>query len=212
MRRVIRTHFGARGVPREIEDELAFHLDMRTRQLIESGLAPDEAGERARRQFGDLEDVRQKCVTLDTERIRAMDRASLMQDLRQDITYAARMLRRAPMVTLVVVLTLGLGIGANTAIFSLVDAMLLRKLPVRAPDELVVVGNPAAVTNMSYSDVPSARLFSVRTFRQMQESQALVSGLAASGRPERIELQLEGSSAPEPRRPGFPGQDIPRRR
>jgi predicted permease len=197
MRPVIRTRFGTRAVPREVDEELTFHIEMRTRQLIASGLTPDEAREQARRQFGDVDRVRDACITHDTERIRTMDRANLLQDLRQDVVYAARMLRRTPMVTLVVVLTLGLGIGANTAIFNLVDAVLLRKLPVRAPDELVVLGNPAAVGSMSFSDVPPAGIHSVPTWRRLQEDASLVSGLAATGSPERIELQPEAGGAVE---------------
>ena len=126
-----------------------------------------------------------------------MDRANLLQDLRQDLNYAARMLRRTPVVTLVVVLTLALGIGANTAMFTLVDAVLLRTLPVASPDELIVLGNPAAVGSMSYSDLPDDRLFSVLTWRRLQADRALVSGLAATGRPERIELRPDGASGVE---------------
>ena len=130
MRRVIRTRFGRRSVPGEVDDELAFHIDMRARQLIDSGLAPDQAIAEARRRFGDLGEVRDHCVTYDEERLRSMNRLSILHDIRQDLGYAARMLRRAPMVSLVVILTLAMGIGANTAIFCLVIAVLLRKLPV----------------------------------------------------------------------------------
>jgi hypothetical protein len=197
MRRVVHTRFGTRGVPRAVDDELTFHLEMRARQLMESGVPPDEAMDRARSQFGDVDEVRASCITHDTERIRAMDRASFLQDLRQDLVYAARMLRRTPMVTIVVVLTLGLGIGANTAIFSLVNAVLLQELPVRAPDELVVVGNPAAIGSISFSDSPPSGIHSVPTWRRLQEDQSLDSGLAATGRTERIELQPEAGGAVE---------------
>lgn len=197
MRRVIRTGFGPRHVARDVDEELAFHLDMRTRQLIATGLLPDEARAEAARQFGNVSEVRSDCITLDHERIRTMDRANFLQDLRQDAVYAVRMLRRTPVVTAVVVLTLALGIGANTAIFNLVDALLLRKLPVRAPDELVVVGNPAAVGSMSYSDAPSGTLTSYPTYEQLREDRTLASGLAATGRPERLELRPDGTSAPE---------------
>lgn len=197
MRRAFRAGTGARHVPREVDEELAFHLDQRTSQLMASGLAPDEARAEAARQFGSMADVRDTCITLDTERIRTMERANFLQDLRQDIVYATRMLRRTPVVTIVVVLTLALGIGANTAIFNLVDALLLRKLPVRAPDELVVVGNPASVGSFSFSDSPNATLTSYPSYERLREDRTLVSGLAATGRPERIELRPDGASAAE---------------
>jgi len=194
MRPVIRTAFGRRGVPRDVDDELAFHLDMRTRQLIQSGMSPQQALDEARRQFGDLTGVRDACVTYDQERIRAMERASLLQDLRQDITWAARVMRRTPLVSLVVILTLALGIGANTAIFDLVNAVLLQKLPVRAPDELVVLGNPSRTGGMGYSTDPRGDLYSFRTWQRLKAHDGTLSGLAASGRADRIAFLAPGET------------------
>src|SRR5690242_5468113 len=113
---------------------------MRAQRLATSGLPPADARREALRQFGDLEGVRDSCITLDTERERAMRRAIIWDGLRQDVAYAGRTLRRNAAFTAVVVLTLSLGIGANTAIFSLINALLLRPLPVRAPAELVALG------------------------------------------------------------------------
>ena len=96
-----------------------------------------------------------------------MNRLSIVHDIRQDLGYAARMLRRAPMVSLVVILTLALGIGANTAIFSLVNAVLLRKLPVKAPDELLVVGDPARVGSMGFDSNPRADLYNYKTYQAL---------------------------------------------
>jgi predicted permease len=193
MRRVIRTRFGRRSVPGDVDDELTFHLEMRTRQLVQSGWSPDEAREEARRRFGDLHDVRETCVTYDEERIRAMNRISLLNDFRQDLSWSVRMLRRTPAVSLVVILTLALGIGANTAIFSLVNAVLLRKLNVAAPDELMVLGDPERTGSMWSDTNPRAGLYSYQTYLRLAEGQGMVSGLAATGRSDRLELRVDGT-------------------
>lgn len=200
MRRAVGTGFGRGRAAREVDDELAFHLDMRTRQLIEHGLAPDDARREALRQFGDLDGVRRTCVTLDQDRIRSMKRATLFDELRRDVLYGVRMLRRNPGVTVVVVLTLALGIGANTAIFSLVDAVLLRKLPVRTPDELIVLGDPARTTSLGYSTAPMASLHSYPTYRRLRERATMVSGLLATGHIYRLGVRLS-SEQQEPDRP-----------
>src|SRR4029079_18274411 len=91
----------------------------------------------AMRQFGDLEDARHYITTVDRATEAAHRRSEYMADLRQDITYAVRKLRSAPAFTLTVVLTLALGIGANTAIFGVVDGVLLRPLPFQRPDRVM---------------------------------------------------------------------------
>jgi predicted permease len=193
MRPVIRTRFGRRTLSADVDAELAFHLEMRERQLMQSGLPPDDARREARRQFGDVTNVRDTCITYDSERIDSMNRVHFLQDLRQDLAYAFRTLRRTPVVSLVVILTLASGIGANTAIFSLVNAVLLRKLDVRAPDELVILGDPTRVSSMGFDSNPRADLYSYVTYRQLAADTTLLTGLAAAGRAERIALSLDGS-------------------
>jgi predicted permease len=200
MRRVIRTGSGRHSIAREVDEELAFHLEMRTRKLTESGWSPEAARHEALRQFGNIDEVRAGCVIMDRERMRVMNRVDLLQDLRQDVVYALRVLRRNLGVTVVVVASLALGIGANTAIFSLVNAVLLRKLPVRAPDGLVVVGDPGRVNSMSYSTSPRSDLYSWRSYRALRERGGLVTGLLASGRADRLDMHLAGGRG-EPERP-----------
>jgi putative ABC transport system permease protein len=198
--RVVRLGFGRATIQREVDEELAFHLQMRTEQLVAAGLSADDARREALRQFGNLPGVRQLCVTMDQERVRVMKRANLFDDLRQDLGYAARMLRRNVGRTAVIVLTLALGIGANTAIFTLVNAVLLRKLPVRAPDELVVLGNPSRIGSMSFSTGPRADLFSYKGYKEVRDRNKLASGILASGRVDRLEVRLDAKSG-EPGRP-----------
>jgi predicted permease len=198
MPRVFRFGSGRGHITREVEDELAFHIEMRTQKLIAAGLSPDAARLEALRQFGDVGAVRQFCITADEERERAMRRANLLDELRQDLVYAARVLRRNAVFTAVIVVTLALGIGANTAIFTLIDAVLLRKLPVPAPDELIAIGDPSWVQARSQDTGPGVRLMSYPLYKDLRERNQLVSGLLASGRVDRLDVLFEsGGGQPE---------------
>jgi putative ABC transport system permease protein len=148
LRRVFRLPVGTRHLAREVDDELAFHLEMRVQRLESLGWSNDAALQEALRQFGDVEAVRTSCVTLDEQRERARNRSNMITELQQDIIYALRTLRRNRGFTATIVIALAFGIGANTAIFSLVDAVLMRRLDVAHPEQLVVVGNPARVNGL----------------------------------------------------------------
>lgn len=120
----------------EVDEELRFDIEMRARDLINAGAAKDEAYARAEREFGDLAATRRYCEELDMQREADERRADLVADLISDIAIAWRAMRRTPAFAAVVLLTLALGIGANTAVFSVVRRVLIEPLPFRAPEQL----------------------------------------------------------------------------
>src|SRR3989442_208275 len=120
----------------------------------------------------------------------------MMDTLLQDLRYALRMLGRNPAFTSVVVLTLALGVGANTAIFTLIDAVILRHIPVRHPEQLIALGNTSRVASLSQGS-PRTDLFSYPLYRDLRDRNTLVSGLVASGRPGRLHVAI-GPAGSEP--------------
>jgi len=141
----------------EVDDELALHVEMRTREFIERGMDPIEARRAAEGRLGDVERVRAQCRTIAEGRDRDMRRAEYFSELLQDAAFAGRQLMRNPGFTLVALLTLALGIGGTTAIFSAVYAVVLKPLPLRDPERLFVVGetfqgSPSSMSAGNYTD------------------------------------------------------------
>ena len=122
-----------------LDDELQTFLDMSTADKIAEGLAPGEARRLARLELGGVEQVK--------ERVRTYRHGGMLDEIARDVRYAFRLFMKNRGFTAVVVLTLALGIGANTAIFSLIDALMLRWLPVRNPQELLQVSFQSRDTN-----------------------------------------------------------------
>jgi predicted permease len=175
-------------VEREVEAELAFHLEMRVAELVEEGMDPASAREAALRRFGDLAAITATCRTLGSERDRAMDLADRFAELRQDVRYALRHLRANPVFALVAALTVALGIGTSTTIFGIVDAVLLRPLPYREPERLVRLweSNPTverfSVSEPNFLDWRAR----ARSFESLAAYGGAFVSLTGSGEPERL--------------------------
>jgi putative ABC transport system permease protein len=158
------------AVESDVDEELRTHLDMRTDELIAGGMTPDHARREAMRQFGDLGATREYCRQQDIEKDDTVQRRLMLEDLVQDLRIGWRGLLRAPMTTLIVVTTVGLGIGATTAIFAAIDAALLRPLPYKNPAQLVRL----------YTDAPPNKFnFSVVDYQALESQQTTFEHVAA---------------------------------
>jgi len=155
MKRSLRSWLWRIPLDREFDEEIELHIEMRTRELIDQGIDPKDARAMAIKKMGDLEAFKRTCVDLGRKRDREMSMALWLEELRDDVTFAFRQLRNAKAFTAVAVLTLALGIGANSAIFALVDATLLRPLPYGEPDRLVTIWETSSSTPRSVASPPN---------------------------------------------------------
>ena len=128
-RRVFRLPLGDRAIERDVDDELAFHLAMREDKLRRLGLEPDVARVRANERFGDASSVRDECLTIDRQYAREARLMEWLESIWSDFQYALRTFRRMPTFTLIATITLALGIGATTAMFTLVNIAVVAPMP-----------------------------------------------------------------------------------
>jgi putative ABC transport system permease protein len=170
------------AVLQDIDEELRLHIEMETEANCERGMSPDEARLTAMKSFGNVGSIRDLAYE-----IRG---GGLMETLWQDLRYSARMLLKHPGFTLIAVLTLSLGIGANTAIFSIVNAVLLRPFPYKAPEQLVTVGEGVPGGSVSYPNFVDWRDQST-VFDSVSAVRANESyNFTGAGEPERLQGRL----------------------
>ncbi|HEY9467464.1 MAG TPA: ABC transporter permease, partial [Vicinamibacterales bacterium] len=139
MKRSLRSWLWRVPLDQEVDEELALHVELRTRELVERGLDPKTARDIVLSRIGDLGQLKRTCVDLGRKRDREMRLTQWLDERKADVTFALRQLRASPAFTTVAAITLALGIGANSAMFALADATLLRPLPYPQPDRLVMV-------------------------------------------------------------------------
>jgi len=154
----------------EVDEELRTHLDMRTEELVARGMTQADARREALQQFGDLTRTREYCRRQDMEKEGTVHRRLMLEDLAQDLRIGLRGLLRTPMTTLIVMTTVGLGIGATTTIFAAIDAALLRPLPYADPGALVRI----------YTDAPPNKFrFSAADYLALESQQTRFERVAA---------------------------------
>jgi putative ABC transport system permease protein len=171
-------------VESEVDEELRFHLRMRAEENVRRGMTPDEAARAARRSFGSWARVKEAC--------RDMKGGGVLETLRQDVKFGVRTMRKNLGFTSVAVLTLALGIGANTAIFSVVNSVLLKPLPypnaerIAAIQELNAKGSRVQVTAANFLDWRKQNT----VFEHLAAILARPSNLTAGDEAERIDLAM----------------------
>ncbi|HKV62936.1 MAG TPA: ABC transporter permease [Candidatus Acidoferrum sp.] len=164
----LRSLFRRRVVEKEMDEELRFHFENQVSKLVHRGCTPEEARRRARLEFGGMDQVK--------EEYRDSRGVNFIETLLQDIRYGLRILGRTPVITAVAILSLALGIGANTAIFSLIDAVRIKMLPVQKPEDLVQIDrlSPKSGSEPSF-------FFTNALWEQVRDQQDVFSGVFAWG-------------------------------
>src|SRR5262245_10922409 len=169
---------------REMEDEMRFHLEMQIEQNLVSGMSAEEARYAARRQFGNetwLKEVSREMWSLNS-----------IETLMQDLRYGARMLLKNPGFTLVAIITLSLGIGANTTIFSLINSLLLKPIPFPQADRLALVWQLQVSNPESRNIVSAPNFWDWQRQNDVFENMAVFNtggrgyDLSGDGEPERV--------------------------
>lgn len=168
----------------DLEEELRTHLEMRARDNEAAGMSPEEARYDAQRQFGNM--------TLMKEDAREMDIVKWMETVGQNLHYAGRMLRRSPGFTMVAILTLALGIGANVATFTVVHAVLLNPLPFAHPEQLVRVYDDLRGSNSRDVGMSVPEFWDLRdksgVFQEISAAWPVDANLTGGEHPDRVEF------------------------
>src|SRR5437660_9627447 len=177
----LRALFARASVEQELDDELRFHIEREAEKYERQGMSHEPALRRARLEFGGVEQVK--------EASRDMRGIARLESIVRDLRYAMRSLKNRPAFTLTVIATLALGIGANTAIFPLVDALVLRPLPVLHPEQLVIVSDPADVNANNVGD-PVTDYVSFPVYRDVRARNTVFTDMYANGASGSLDVNM----------------------
>jgi predicted permease len=179
--------FTRRRLENDLDKELRFHFESQVADKMQSGVAESEARRRTRLEFGGIDQVKEDCRE---------SRGTLwLEYLVQDIRFGLRQLRKSPGFTSIALLSLAVGIGANTAIFTLVNAILLRPLPVHNPSELVLFGDGRSWGMTGAVPEGKWKLFSDSFFHDLRKQETSYSGIAAvSSTPYTSKASVAGAT------------------
>jgi putative ABC transport system permease protein len=174
----------AAGLPveQDVDREIDAHIALRTRELVAGGWTEEAARREAVRLFGDPERVGRDCRRITRQHDRRIGLRDLASAFRHDLGFAARLLRRSPLFTAVAVLTLGVAIGANTAIFSVVDSVLLKPLPYPEPDRIAVIWPGSVMSKGMLEEVRDG----LDTFAEIAAHRTDTFTLAGEGEAEQV--------------------------
>jgi predicted permease len=179
--------FGREQRERELTEELEAHVQLETDELVDRGVSPAEARRMALAHGGGVSEVH--------DAYRDQRGVPAFEHFAQDVRYGARTLRRSRAFTTVIVVMLALGIGANTAIFTLIEALMVRALPVSHPEQLVAIGDQARVSGSS-GGAPRTDLISYPLYLDLRTHSRTLSGILASGRAGRLDVHVDAVNAP----------------
>ena len=202
MIRRILTIRSRRTARRAVDDEVRFHIEMRAEALMRSGRCAslDEARSQAVREFGNIAEASDELTAMDEHAAERSARADWRRDLIQDGRYALRDFRRHPAFTAVLISILALGIGSNAAIFSLINAVRLRPLPVPHPEQLVMLGSNSMTGGIGKSSTVVGTVFTYTGYRELRDRTPWFTGLVASGITGRLDVVPNGRAG-EPEHP-----------
>ena len=183
MKRSLRSWLWRIPIDQEVDEELALHIEMRTRELVQRGVDPGTARELALSRLGDIARLKRTMTDIGRKRDQEMRVTLWLEELADDLKFAFRQLKSSPAFTLVATVTLALGIGANSAIFALVDATLLRPLPYGEPDRLVSIWERSATIERGYASPLNMLDWNARshTFAKIAGFTPAVGGMVMAG-------------------------------
>src|SRR5262245_45463793 len=178
----LRAIFRRRAVESDLDRELRFHIECQTEKYIQAGMTSEEAARRARLDFGGAEQMKEEC--------RSARGVALIETSMQDLTYGFRQLRRNPGFTLIAVATIALGIAANTAVFSVMNAVLFAKPPYSDPDRLLTVWQSYPAMGEVRGGASAAEYLDYRnrnsTFQSLAGYERQSFDLTGDDQPERV--------------------------